>query len=210
MFARDSLYPRFLPTPLPGTGLPPRALFISRNGTLLERSATLPARFDPALFSAEALPLLFRARQAGWSLYLIGNEDAVARGRMSDAVWKRFEQGLLEHLAGQGITIQRNYACLDHPQGKGHHQRDSVFLFPNTGALYHAAQEDGIELSESWVIAGDVDELAAGWRAGMRLAAVAGALQRQSTDIEVETQVRASDLAHGLSEVLAADQLARR
>jgi D-glycero-D-manno-heptose 1,7-bisphosphate phosphatase len=200
----------FLPPPLPGTELPRRALFIGRNGALLRRDMppTL-ARFDPAFFSPDAVSLLFRAQNASWSLYLIGNEDGVARGRVSDATWERFEAGLLEHLKAQGIRIARNYACLDHPQGKGNHKRDSVFLFPNTGALYHAAQEDGIELSESWLIGDNALELAAGWRSGVRIAAVAAQRQARAGEIEVEAALCAPQLAPVLREILAQDVLTR-
>lgn len=201
----------YLPLPLPGTGFPPRALFVGRLGTLIRRPAQgWCSRFDPALFSAGSLELLFRARQAGWSLYLIGNEEAVARGRMSDASYERFERELLAYLTARGITIARNYACLEHPEGKGLHRRDSVFLFPNTGALYHAAQVDGIELSESWVIGDNELELAAGWRAGCRIASVANESDGEASLLEVEPALRAKDLKQVLSEVLAIDQCMRR
>jgi len=140
----------FEPTPIPGTGPQTRGLFVSRSSGLFEKSSRGRAlRFDPALFSKGALEALFSAGQAGWKIYLIGNEESVARGRTSAAAWERFETALLGHLKQHGVPIARHYACLDHPQGTGSHKRDSVFLFPNTGALYHAAQEDGIVLSES-------------------------------------------------------------
>lgn len=160
-------------SPLPGTEPPVRGLFVDRWGTLLE----LPdggacTRFDDARFVAGAVDALFRAQSAGWRVYLIGNEDQVALGRTPDALWERFEADLLASLAAQGVRPTRNYACLEHPQGKGHHKKPSVFRLPDTGLLFHAAQEDGIVLGQSWVIGDSTLELAAGGRVGCKLAAV--------------------------------------
>ncbi|MFN0009049.1 MAG: hypothetical protein ACKVXR_14195 [Planctomycetota bacterium] len=202
--------------PLPGAGRPVRGLFVSRSSVLLSsgfahRSAEPPHGAERALlatFAPEALRMLFRAGQHGWTLYLVGNEDSVARGRVSDSAWEKFEADLMRRLRGEGIPITRHYACVDHPKGKGKHQRDSVFRFPNTGALYHAAQEDGIELRESWVVSGDTDELAAGWRAGCRTARV-GAGPTRKHELAVEPDLAGNDLARTLAEVFGSDEFSR-
>ena len=195
--------------PLPGSGRSPRGLFVGRSGILLPDSGQLAgASLTKPVCSPEALRLLFRAGQRGWKLYLIGNVEGVARGRVTDGAWERFEADLLATLHGEGIQLVRHYACLDHPKGKGRHRRDSVFRFPNTGALFHAAQEDGIELRESWVLGGDVDELAAGWRAGCRTARVGG-VRARGEDLEVEADLVSTDLARALAELLATDEYSR-
>src|SRR2546427_4972152 len=88
--------------PLPGAGRPVRGLFIGRTGALLCRSVDRPcAALPKQACSPEALRMLFRAGQHGWNLYLIGNEESVARGRVTDAAWERFEADLLATLRGQ-------------------------------------------------------------------------------------------------------------
>jgi histidinol phosphatase-like enzyme len=196
---------------IPGTELPRRGLFVGRAGFLpaFSKAAALP-RVEAALFSAADLSSLFRATQAGWTLYLIGNEEPVAQGTLAEETWRVFEAELLAFLAGQGIPVKRDYACLDHPRGRGKHRRDSVFLFPNTGALYHAAQEDGTELRESWVVARRSSELAAGWRAGCRTAGVGVCAETGPGALHVEPEVAGQSLAETLSRILAADAYARR
>lgn len=212
MTVRDPLPPAhpFLPLPIPGSGIPPRGLFVGRAGTLLPPHEKRAARFDPGEVGKRATELLFRACQLGWSVYLIGNEECVARGSMPDTAWETFEEKLLQFLRGQGIPVARNYACLDHPQGKGRHKRDSVFLFPNTGALYHARQEDGIELSESWVVSSNVLELVAGWRAGCQIAGVGRSSSRRDDGLQVEPAIQAEDLPQALAELMASDPMLRR
>ena len=201
----------YVPAPLPGTGTPPRGIFVKRWGTLLERpDKGWCASFADARLVEGAVDTLFRANQAGWNLYLLGNEDAVARGRWADSSWTAFENELLDHLAGLGVRIQRNYACLDHPEGKGQHARDSVFLLPNTGAFYHAAQFDGVQLSECWVVGDSSLELSAAWRAGCHTAAVRTGDAVRDGSIEVEPELWAGDVTEALLEILAAERVARR
>ena len=198
--------------PIPGTGVPPRGLFVSRWKALLgvRGLEALPQRAAAAL-APDALALLFRAAQQGWQIYLIGNEPAVAAGRVAEERWEAFRAELEALLAAQGIPLRRHYACLDDVAGKGKHRRDSVFQFPNTGVLYHAAQEDGIELGESWLVSADTDELAAAWRAGVRTLALdgQGAQGAQDSELQVEPTLRGPDLARGLRTLLALDPLAR-
>lgn len=191
--------------PLPGTGIPCRGLFVSRFGALLERSsADLPRHIEEASFRPRMQELLFRASQARWNVYIIGNVDAVATGRVTDATWERFDTGLLEHLKGQGIAVTRNYACVDHPLGRPPHDKDSVFLFPNTGCLYHAAQEDGIDLRQSWLVSDDVHELAAAWRAGAHAAAIEKPGARVEDDLQVEPDIVVRGASAAVLEILAA------
>jgi histidinol phosphatase-like enzyme len=194
-------------TPIPGTGAPARGLFVARSGVLFQPSSRDNAHFDPERFSEQVLPLLFRATQNGWTLYLVGNEEAVARGKISDTQWESFEIELSAHLKAQCIVVKKCYAALESPEGKGKHRRDSVFRFPNTGVLYHAAQEDGIELGESWMISSDLYELAAGWRAGLRLAAVAFERPSADSELRVEPGLCAATARAALSEILARDPL---
>jgi histidinol-phosphate phosphatase family protein len=211
--ANDRMKPQYTyaPAPLPGTGAPPHALFVDRWGTLLERPQQgFCEAFAEVSFTPGALDLLFRACQAGWTLYLIGNEDGVAQGSWTDKAWQAFEAELLAHLTALGIGVRRNYACLDHPEGKGKHRRDSVFLFPNTGAMYHAAQTDGIRLGESWVIGDSTLELSAGWRAGCRLAGVQSGLGLADGGVHVEPEVVCADLTEALTEILAVERMLRR
>jgi D-glycero-D-manno-heptose 1,7-bisphosphate phosphatase len=197
--------------PLPGTERPKRGLFIDRWGSLLELpSGGFSGHFHDARFTPRALQALFRARTAGWELYLIGNEEAVATGRISDDTWQRFETSMLEHMADHGAPLKRTYACLDDPlHGKGKHRRDSVFQLPGTGAMYHAMQHDGVALEECWVVGDSSLELAAGWRAGCRTAGLRTGLALGDGALQVEPHLIADDLASFVYEVLAMTPSAR-
>ena len=196
--------PRFPSTrPLPGTEAPLRGLFVDRWGTLIAGDSTcLGPKTVPWSFVPGAVDALFRAQQLGWRIYLIGNETAVAEGTIAEEFWLEQEREILARLAGQGVRVARNYACLEHPAGKGAHRRPSVFLLPDTGIFYHALQLDGVELGESWVVGDGTLELAAGERAGMRTAGVRTGRALGDGELAVDPRLVAEDLAEFVSALL--------
>jgi D-glycero-D-manno-heptose 1,7-bisphosphate phosphatase len=180
-------------------------LFVDRWGTLAE----LPERghvrsFDEVCFVPGAVDALFRAQQAGWRIYLIGNEEAVAHGLLPDNAWTSLETHLLEYLSRLGVHVRRNYACLDHPEGRPPHKKPSVFLLPDTGLLYHAAQSDGVELRVSWVVGDSTLELSAGERAGCNVAGVRTGLGVGDRTLEVEPAFMGSSLPQVVDTLLCA------
>ena len=191
--------------PIPGTTGSPRAFFVDRWGTLLVRPERGFVRtFQELEFVDGAVDALFRACQSGWNIYLLGNEEAVARGKLGDDEWAALETALLAHLAEHGCAIARNYACLDHPaHGVGRHRQDSVYLLPNTGAFYHAVHTDKIELEKSWVIGDSTLELVAGWRAGLRVAGVETGLAVADATFEVSAEFMAPDVTEAVLGLLS-------
>jgi len=197
--------PHLAHAPIPGTEPPSRGLFVKRWGTLLRRPENGGwCRFEAGLFAEGAVDALYRAGQAGWRLYLIGNEEDVAMGRVSDADWETFQDDLLGALAGQGVLIERSYACLDHPEGKGSHRNKSVFQLPDTGLFYHAAQYDSVNLAECWVIGNESIELTAGERAGCHKAGVGRNRGDKGEAMHVEPDVAGDSLAEVLNALTSA------
>jgi D-glycero-D-manno-heptose 1,7-bisphosphate phosphatase len=197
--------------PLEGTVPAPRALFIDRWGTLLETPAAGFAALPTEVrFQSGALDALFRAGQAGWRLYLLGNEDAVAFGRLPVEAWQQIEKKMLGDLTRAGVSVARNYVGIDHPEGAPGRRNDSVYWLPNTGAFYHALHVDGIELAKSWVIGDSTLELVAGWRAGCRMAAVQTGQALGDRTFAVDPEVVGADLRRVVLELLQRTEALQR
>lgn len=196
---------------LPGAQPPLRGLFIDRFGTLVDSPGPAGFRaFDPSHVPAAAVDALFRLCSAGWNIYLVGNEDAVAKGKVSDESWQSFEKSLLEHLARFGVNIVRNYACLDDIAGKGAHKKLSVFRLPDTGIFFHAQQFDGVELRRSYVIGDSTLEIAAGARAGLKTIGVRTGFGCRDESLAVTPDVWADDIVSALGLFLRSEQFAVR
>ena len=181
--------------PLEGTVPAPRALFVDRWGTLLETPAGGFAR-GPAdvRFLPGAVEALFLASRADWRIYLLGNEEAVAFGKLALEDWKVVERQILASLLRAGVSVSKSYACIDHLEGVPGRRNDSVYQLPNTGAFYPAAHSDGIDLAKSWVIGDSTLELVAGWRAGCRQAGVRTGLALSDRVFEVTPEILEQDL----------------
>ena len=181
---------------LPGTIPAPRGLFIDRWGTLLDPpSAGFARNPSEVAFYPGALDALFRAGQAGWRIYLVGNEDHVAQGTVADDAWQSVERHIRSELERAGVNLTRDYACRDHPLGVAGHSKDSVYLLPNTGAFYHAAHTDGIDLAKSWAVGDSTLELVAAWRSGCHMAGVQTGLALSDRTFEVDPELMVEDLA---------------
>jgi len=191
--------------PLPGTVPHPRALFIDIWGTLVHPPERGYARsFEELEFAAGAVDALFRATQAGWRIYLVGNAEAVARGHVSAEAWQAMETRLLAHLAEHGVRVDRSYVCLDDPiNGVPGRRKDSVYHLPNTGAFYHAAHTDRVELRKSWIVGDSTLELTAGWRAGVRLAGVDSGIGLADRTFDIAPEIRGPHLASVVQDLLA-------
>ena len=187
---------------LPGTTSAPCGLFIDRWGTLLELDekgfAETP---EEVKFIPGALDALFRAHRAGWMVYLIGNEDAVPFGALSKDKWDLVEEHISGVLQAAGIQVMRSYLCISRLDGVGEFQADSVYQLPNTGAFYHALHTDGIDLQRSWVVGDSTTELVAGWRSGMRMAAVRTGEGLSDRIYDVSPEIVADDL-HSVIQIL--------
>ncbi len=191
-------------SPLPGTAPPNRGLFIDRWGTLFEQpDSEFCTSLDQVRFTPGVLEALFRASQARWSLYLIGNEDAVAQGRFPEARWKSLEGEIHAELARHGISFRRNYTCISDPEkGVGALCKDSVYRLPNTGPFYHAAHTDSMVLDHCWVIGDSSLELVAGWRAGCKTLGLSSGAGVKDGTYQVDPDLHAADLSDAVQSLI--------
>ena len=187
---------------LPGTERPNRGLFVDHLGTLL---VTPPRGFlsspEEIEFTEGSLETLFQAGQSGWNIYLVGNESSVHSGKVQAETWETIHSEMLTILRSNGVCPTRSYICIDHPDGQEPHNKDSVYRMPNTGAMYHAAQADGISLPHSWIVGDHTTDLVAGWRAGCHMAGVRTGEGVQDGTLQVEPEILADDLAAFVREV---------
>ena len=78
-----------------------------------------------------------------------------------------------------------------------------MYLLPNTGAFYHAAHNDGVDLGKSWVIGDNTLELVAGWRAGCRQAGVRTGRAVQDGAFNVDPEFICENVGEAIRELLA-------
>lgn len=189
--------------PIHGTRPSPHGIFVKTWGTLLSLPSHGHARGpEDVRFTPGAQGALFRAAEAGWHIYLIGNEPAVARGIVSDEAWAQIEASIMTGLSRAGIHLAKSYVCTEDPAGRGRHQGESVYHLPNTGAFFNATHEDGVELRKCWCIGDSTVELVAAWRAGVRMAGVKTGLGLRDRAYEVNPEFVETNLARAIGMLL--------
>ena len=145
-----------------------RAVFLDKDGTLVE---DVPYNVDPAQVrlmpgAAEGLRLLVAA---GYRLVVVSNQSGVARGYFAEEALAAVETRLRQLLEEVGVCLGGFYYCPHHPQGcVAGYAIACDCRKPQPGLVVRAAQEHGLDLSQSWFVGDILDDVEAGRRAGCR------------------------------------------
>ncbi len=148
-----------------GRGAPRPALFLDRDGVVVEEVHFLHHPEDVRLVPGAAAVLAF-ARRQGIAVVLTTNQSGIARGLFG---WEDFAatQGRLEALlAAEQAAFDMVLACPFHPEGNPPYRGDHPCRKPRPGMLLRAAEGLGIDLARSWVVGDRARDLEAGRAAG--------------------------------------------
>jgi D-glycero-D-manno-heptose 1,7-bisphosphate phosphatase len=138
--------------------LPPAAVFLDRDGTLIEDRDYLD---DPA--GVELLPgvneWLPRLRDAGYLLVVVTNQSGIGRGYFTKEDYLRVTERMVEALP---VPLDGIYYCPHAPEQSCECRK------PAPDLLFRAAAELGVELAASWMIGDTERDVLAGLNAGCR------------------------------------------
>jgi D-glycero-D-manno-heptose 1,7-bisphosphate phosphatase len=140
-----------------------RAIFIDRDGTLLELVPYLhrPEEVRLVKGAAEALRLL---GEQGWLRILVTNQSGIARGLFGIEDVERVHERMLGLLRADGGDLEGIEICPHHPDYTG----PCSCRKPAPGMLVRAAERFDIDLTRSWVIGDRWEDLEAGDVLGAR------------------------------------------
>ena len=141
------------------------ALFVDRDGTLIENVPYLadPKGVRPLVGAREAIAS-FRA--AGYSVIMVTNQSAVARGLCSVEQYRAVERRVID-LLGPG-AIDAVYACPYHPAGRAPFAGEHSWRKPQPGMLLAATERFGLDLDRSLIVGDSLSDIQAGAEAGTR------------------------------------------
>lgn len=145
---------------------PRRAVFIAKDGTLVEN---VPYNIDPALlrFRPAAREALAALARAGFALLLATNQSGLARGFFTRRQFARLQGVLEQRLHDEaGITLLDVLVC-PHAPGEGGAPA-CLCRKPAPGLLMRAARMHRLDLAASWMVGNTLDDVEAGRRAGCR------------------------------------------
>jgi D-glycero-D-manno-heptose 1,7-bisphosphate phosphatase len=147
-----------------------RAVFLDRDGTLIEEAGYLDRLDRVALFpfSVDAVRLLNRAE---FKIIVASNQSGIARGFFDEAFVDQTHRHIADALARGGARIDAFYYCPHHPEGSVERYRQACDCRkPRPGLLRRAAGEHQLDLGRSFVVGDrplDVEAAAAVGAAGV-------------------------------------------
>ncbi len=152
-----------------------RAVFLDRDGTIVEDRGFLGDPAEVALLPGAAEGLLALAR-AGFLLVVVSNQSGVARGLFSESAVAAVNAAIGEALrrAG-GPAIDAWYSCPHLPEGiVPEYARPCDCRKPAPGMILRAARELGIDLAQSVAVGDRARDVEAGRAAGVGAAVLIG------------------------------------
>jgi D-glycero-D-manno-heptose 1,7-bisphosphate phosphatase len=144
-----------------------KAAFLDRDGVLVCDSGLITEAGQFVLLEGvpEALWLL---KRAGFRLIVVTNQAVVARGLISEKDLLCLHKALEDLLVLQGAPkLDAIYACPHHPNANLPQYRLQCHCRkPRPGLLLQAAEENDLDLWQSFMIGDRLTDVAAGQRAG--------------------------------------------
>ena len=138
--------------PDPGPRAFERAVFLDRDGTIIEEVGYLdrPERVELFPWTIDAVRVLNRA---GLAVVLVSNQSGVARGFFTENVVDAVHERMATLLAEGGARIDAYYYCPHHPDGKvPQYAQTCDCRKPGRGLVDRAARELGIDPARSFVV----------------------------------------------------------
>jgi D-glycero-D-manno-heptose 1,7-bisphosphate phosphatase len=138
-----------------------RAVFLDRDGTIIEEKNYLRRVEDVVIFHGAAAALA-RLQSAGFKLFIVSNQSGVGRGYFTLADVEQVHQYLLGELGRAGVRFERIYIA---PEAPGAPSRGRK---PSPQFLFDARDEYGVDLAQSYMIGDKLIDLECGWNAGVK------------------------------------------
>jgi D-glycero-D-manno-heptose 1,7-bisphosphate phosphatase len=137
-----------------------RAVFLDRDGTLIEEKHYLRRPEEVVIFPGAGLALR-RLQDAGFKLFMVSNQSGVGRGYFTLADVEKVNAHLLELLAAEGVRFEQIYIAPEHPDAPSRGRK------PSPQFLFDARDEFGLDLAQSFMIGDKLIDLECGWNAGV-------------------------------------------
>ncbi len=138
-----------------------RAVFLDRDGTLIEEKEYLsdPEKVAPFAGAAEALLSL---QTSGFKLFVVSNQSGVGRGYFTMADVELVHGRMTQCFARNGVRFERFFVA---PEAPGQPSRGRK---PSPQFLLDARDEFSLDLRSSYVIGDKLSDLECGWNAGVK------------------------------------------
>lgn len=160
------------------------ALFLDRDGVIIENCADYVRRWEDVRFYPQALEALASIHTSPYKIIIVTNQSAVGRGLISLETALEINQRVIETIKAHGGRIDGAFICPHAPEDECDCRK------PRPGLFFQAARSLDLDLKRSYLIGDALSDLLAGQAAGLRQTA----LVRTGRGADQESLVRPVEL----------------
>ena len=147
---------------------PRKAVFLDRDGTLIEESGYLD-RLERMVFFPYAVDSVRALNRSGFAVIVVTNQAGIARGIVKEAFVGEAHRAIADRLAAGGARIDAFYYCPHYRTGVlTEYVKECDCRKPRPGMLQRAAEEHGLDLTRSFVVGDRWHDVGAGRAVGAR------------------------------------------
>ena len=143
---------------------PKKVIFLDRDGVINKKAPEhdYVKKWEEFEFLPGALDAITLLTEAGYQIYIISNQQGIARGMMTEEDLRDINDRMIAQIEEAGGHIAGLYHC-------PHHKDAGCFCRkPEAGMLFKAAREYQIDLTKAVMIGDKASDVAAGEAAGCR------------------------------------------
>ena len=141
--------------------MPNKAVFLDRDGTLIEDRDYLSRSEDMVIFPGVP-DALRRLSKAGFKLIIVTNQSGIGRGYFTLADVENVHRHLITELERKGVRFEKIYVAPEAPDQASRGRK------PSPQFLFDAAAEFDLDLQQSYMVGDKLIDLACGWNAGVK------------------------------------------
>ncbi|MEZ4516155.1 MAG: HAD family hydrolase [Chloroflexota bacterium] len=180
-----------------GSALKQPALFLDRDGVLIENRDQYVLQWQDVAFLPSTLHALQTAARSDYLIVIVTNQSAVGRGLLSLEGAQAINRRIVEVIETHGGRIDAAYFC---PHAPDDH---CTCRKPQPGMLLQAAGDLNIDLSRSVMVGDALSDIMAGQAAGVpHTILVRTGRGRQQAKLPLATSLRPFSVADDLSSAL--------
>ncbi|HEV2139013.1 MAG TPA: HAD family hydrolase [Nitrososphaerales archaeon] len=156
--------------------MPKKAILLDRDGVLNEMSYYPDHGIVDSPFTVSRLVLtegigeaLRSLKSMGYLLVVVSNQPGIAKKHFTMETFKKMQRKMNRMLADEGIRLDGEYYCFHHPRAKvAKYRVECDCRKPKPGLLLRAADELGLDLTDSVMIGDGLSDVVAGKAAGTK------------------------------------------
>jgi D-glycero-D-manno-heptose 1,7-bisphosphate phosphatase len=138
-----------------------RALFLDRDGVIIENRTDYVRTWSDVSIYSQALSSLRRIKSSPFKVFIITNQSAVGRGIISHSTAEEINRQLVYEIESAGGRVDGVYMCPHAPD------EECPCRKPQPGMILRAAVEYALDLESSILIGDALSDIIAGQSSGV-------------------------------------------